>query len=160
MSTRSTTAPDLAAIAREAVVGFLQEASAATAQRASAAPAMAAPAAPTAEPPASLPAEDTAWRAAALSVATLDRIEAAAAKVEEDIATALRVQAELQAGAGEAAERAVRAAMSAASSSRAAAQSEHRARIVLHRIERYLGITFILLIVAIIILLITATPVG
>ena len=49
-------------------------------------------------------------RAAASGVATLERIEAAAAKVEADIRTALLAQAELQAGAGAAAEAAVRAA--------------------------------------------------
>ena len=55
-------------------------------------------------------AESVAVRAAAAGVATLDRIEAAAAKVEADIRAALRAQAELRAGAGVAAEAAVRAA--------------------------------------------------
>jgi len=160
MSTIPATAPDLAAIARDAVVGFLQEASTATAQRAATGPAPATPAARAMELPPGRPAEDTAWRAAALSVATLDRIEAAAAKVEEDIAAALRTQAELQAGAGVAAEQAVRAAMEAAGSSQAAARSERGARLVLRRIEHCLTITVLLLIVSIVILVVTAVPAG
>lgn len=172
MSTVPATAPDLAEIARDAVVGFLQEASAATAQRAAAssspAPSgqvairQAADLAGAVNLPADtvLSADTVSWRAAALSVATLDRIEAAAAKVEEDIAAALRAQAELQAGAGVAAEQAVRAAMAAVDSSRAAAQSERGARVVLRRIERCLTITVLLLIVSIVILAVTAIPAG
>jgi hypothetical protein len=162
MPTVPATAPDLAEIAREAVVGFLQEASAATAQQAAPVPSSQVAIRQPAElaGDAQRPADSVAWRAAALSVATLDRIEAAAAKVEEDIAAALRAQAELQAGAGVAAERAVRAAMAAADSSQAAAQSERGARVVLRRIERCLTITVLLLIVSIVILAVTAIPAG
>lgn len=47
-----------------------------------------------------LNAESVALKAAAVSVATLDRIELMAAKLEAEIAAAHRAQAELQAGAG------------------------------------------------------------
>ena len=186
---RSAAAPDLAEVARDAVLRFLLDASAATAQRAAGQPGEtgsaragssgAAGATGTGRPGAAgggfigvdegppggtapvtghVGPDSTAWGAAAMSVATLDRIEAAAAKVEADIAAALRAQAELQAAAGAAAEAAVRAAESARVASHGAAQSEQRAKVVLHRIEHYVTITVILLIISIIILVITATP--
>lgn len=106
-STVPVTAPDLAAIAKAAVNGFLHDASAATAQRAStqadeaadrrtAVPAAAENAAPAAS---RSTADPLAWRAAAVSIATLERIETAAAKLEADIAAARQAQAELYAEA-------------------------------------------------------------
>jgi hypothetical protein len=106
--------PDLGALAREAVVGFLHDASMATAQREATRSGGAATdvAAATATPTGNVVtgsavtgsavtdgagetarhsvAESAAWRAAAVSVAALDRIEATAAKVEADIAAALQ----------------------------------------------------------------------
>jgi hypothetical protein len=109
--------PDVGVLAREAVIGFLHDASKATADREAQ---RAAVAATDAEATVTAPAGNAAgsvgsvaWRAAAISVAALDRMEAAAAKVEADIAVALRAYAELQAGAGAAAEAAVHAAQSA-----------------------------------------------
>jgi hypothetical protein len=160
------------------VVSFLHEASVATAEREHAgAPAaggdtIAGPA-PTAG--AVLPAEQEArpWsaasagrpvgaeavavRAAAAGAATLERIEAAAAKVEEDIAAALHAHAELQAGAGRAAEAAVRAAQEAWDAANSAAESDKQARISLRLVARYATIAMALLVVAIVVLLVTAT---
>ncbi len=76
-------------------------------------------------------AESVAVRAALAGVATLDRIEAAAAKVEADIRSALLAQAELQAGAGVAAEAAVRAAQASWIAARASEAAEGRARVIL-----------------------------
>src|SRR5271165_7686353 len=88
--------PDVAALAREAVITFLHDASTATAEReaAQAATLTAAPRTMVAEPEVvpwdavsagdDAAGESEAWRAAAISVAALDRIEAAAAKVEAD----------------------------------------------------------------------------
>ena len=152
--------PDLAATARDAVVGFLHDASfgtvagepdqaasaVTTATADAAAPKSAASrsareaAAPgvdgtgAAEPASAaaamspVAAESAAWRAAASSVATLDRVEAMPAKVEADIHDAPLVQAELRAGAGAAAEAAVRAAQSAWVAAAEAAESERQAR--------------------------------
>jgi hypothetical protein len=103
--------------------------------------------------------ESAAVRAAAVSVATLARIEAAAAKVEADIATALRAHAELQAGAGEAAEAAVRAAQEAWMAAHTAVEADLQARVSLRHVARYVTITIALLIVAIVILAVTATSV-
>ncbi len=174
--------PDLAAVAREAVVSFLHDAQAAgegqpaladsTAEavtvasgtavtlRATATEMLAATGPGGLETTEGPGAETVAWQAAAVSVATLDRIEAAAAKLEADIAAAMAAQAQLHAAAGAAAEAAVRAAQSAAVSSRDAAQSERTAKVVLHKIERYLSITVALLVVAVIIMIITASPAG
>ena len=60
-----------------------------------------------------LNAESVVLWAAAVSVSTLYRIELMAAKLEADIASAHRAQAELQAGAGAAAEAVVHAAQDA-----------------------------------------------
>jgi GTP cyclohydrolase III len=96
-------------------------------------------------------------RAAATGVATLERIEAAAAKVEHDIAAALEAHAELQAGAGRAAEAAVRAAQEAWTAAGSASESDKRARISLRMVARWTTITMALLFIAIIILIVTAT---
>ncbi len=131
---------DLAAVARDAVVAFLRDQSAgeagagpgqlatldagaeplSAAAGATSAEVIAAQAAPGgAQAEAGISAageagvQSAALRAtgaAALSVATLDRIEAVAARLEADIAVARREQAELQARAGAAAAAAVRAA--------------------------------------------------
>jgi len=137
--------PDVAVLAREAVISFLNDASKATADREAARVGVAAtdtgatatagdaagdgadraggiPAqasAPKTVPRGTVSASQVAapqatgsagWGVAAFGVATLDRIEAAAAKVEADIAVALQAYADLQAGAGAAAEAAVHAA--------------------------------------------------
>jgi hypothetical protein len=137
-------APDPAEAARQAVVGYLREASVATAERGAARAAEA-------------EKESEAVRAA--GVATLERIEAAAAKVEADIAAAIQRHAEIEAGAGQAAEAAVRAAQEAWRAARSSAESDKRARISLRLIARYVTITMALLFVAIVILIVTATAV-
>jgi hypothetical protein len=152
--------PDLAEAARRAVVTFLHDAAAATAERESgrALPTAARPGAAQAQ--ASVPDEPIQWstpaggrldlpestavRAAAAGVATLERIEQAAAKVEADIAAALQAHAELQAGAGAAAEAAVRAAQEAWSSARSAAESDRQAKISLRRVVRWVTVTIVL----------------
>ncbi|HTT55102.1 MAG TPA: hypothetical protein VMH35_27250 [Streptosporangiaceae bacterium] len=102
-------------------------------------------------------AESSAWRAAAMSADVLDQIEAAAAKVEADIAAATQAYEELQTGAAAAAEAAVRAAQSAMASADSAVQADTRARIALRRVEHYVTITVCILIIAIVILTVTAT---
>jgi hypothetical protein len=102
-------------------------------------------------------AESVAVRAAAMGVATLDRIEAAAAKVEADIRTALLAQAELQAGAGAAAEAAVRAAEKSWIAAHTAEAAEGRAKIILGLMTRYLAVTIVLVVITIIFLAITAS---
>lgn len=182
--------PDVAAAAREAVVGFLHDSSmgapavgttqpagtittptrkggmSAVAVQAAADPANSGPAAPRVRIPASLisatadaAAESVAVRAAASGVATLDRIEAAAAKVEVDIRSALRAQAELQAGAGVAAEAAVRAAQESWIAAHASEAAEGRARVILGVMTRYLAVTIALVVVTVIFLVITAAVV-
>ena len=103
-------------------------------------------------------AESVAWRAAAAGVATLDRIEAAAAKVEADIAAALRAQEILRDGAGEAAEAAVRSAQSSWVAAGSAVAAETRAKVWLRRVERLVTLTVVLLVIAIVILVLTAGP--
>jgi hypothetical protein len=164
---------DVGALAREAVISFLHDASNATAEReavrageADGMPA-AAPgpeAAPrdaflnlpvTASPAA---AGSVAWSAAAISVAALDRLEAAAAKVEADIAVALRTYTDLQAGAGAAAEAAVNAAQSAMASAGVAVEAERQVRISVRQVRNYVVVTTVLLAVVIIVLaLVTST---
>src|ERR1019366_9137353 len=102
-------------------------------------------------------AESVAMKAAALSVATLDRIEAAAAKVEEDIRAALQAQAELRAGAGAAAEAAVRAAEDSWIAAHASEAAEGRARVILGVMTKYLAVTIALVVIAVIFLVITAS---
>ena len=177
-------APDVAAAAREAVIGFLHDSSmgspaARTAQPAgtmlapipkstvavqvAADPASGGSAALRVRIPASMTsgasdsaAESVAVRAAVAGVATLDRIEAAAAKVEADIRSALLAQAELQAGAGVAAEAAVRAAQASWIAARASEAAEGRARVILGVMTRYLAVTMAILLVTLIFVVITA----
>ena len=100
-----------------------------------------------------------AWRAAAISVAALDRIEAAAAKVEADIAVALRAYADLQAGAGAAAEAAVHAAESAMASAGVAVEAERQVRISLRQVRQYVMISVVLVVIVIIVLAVASSPV-
>ena len=167
--------PDVAALAREAVITFLHDASTATAEReaaqAGAATAIvtAAPRTMVAEPEVvswdavaaggDAAGESEAWRAAAISVAALDRIEAAAAKVEADIAVALRAYAELQDGAGAAAEAAVRAAESAMASAGTAVEAERQVRISLRQVRQYVVVTGVLVAIVIIVLAVATSPV-
>jgi hypothetical protein len=162
--------PDPGVLAREAVISFLQDASKATAERAAAGVTDAgvtaeaghvgtatavepeamsrhtiSPAGPAAD-------ESETWRLAAISAAALGRIEAAAAKVEADIAVAHRAYQELQTGAGAAAEAAVRAAQSAMASAGTAVEAERRVRISLHQVRQNVVITAVLVAVVIIIL--------
>jgi len=104
-----------------------------------------------------LNAESVALKAAAVSVATLDRIEAMAAKLEADISAAHRAQAELQAGAGAAAEAAVRAAQVAWVAARGAAESDRQAKISLRKVARYVEVTIVLLVMTMIIFVVVAT---
>jgi hypothetical protein len=162
--------PDVGAVAREAVIGFLRDASNATAERQAGRAVPAAAPGPEAAPrdamfPASpvtaspVAAESVAVRAAAMSVAVLDRIEAAAAKVEADIAAAHRAYAELQAGAGAAAEAAVDAAQSALASAGVAVEAERQVKISLRQVRQYVVVTTVLLAVVIIILALVTTNV-
>lgn len=137
----SETPPDLAAVARTAVIGFLSDESAATAERDATQAGGPAPDAPQA----------VALRAAAVSVATLERIELAAAELENDIAAARTEQAELQAGAGVAAESAVRAAQDAWLAAAEAAESSGQARNSLRRIGHYMAITVMLVVLELLI---------
>jgi hypothetical protein len=155
---------DLSAVARQAVLGFLQDASIATAERQAAdrvagAPADAASADAATENaqgtgrnPSLIATESSAWQAAAISADALDRIEAAAAKVEADIAAAAQAHAEMQAGVGAAVEEAVRAAQSAVGSADTAVQADRRVTVIMRRIEHYTAITVGILIVALILL--------
>jgi hypothetical protein len=179
--------PDVGALAREAVISFLHDASAATAEREAvragvaatgaeatviveddASTAIGIPAAalePVALPwdaiaaASHIPAESEAWRAAAISVAALDRIEAAAAKVEADIAVALRAYTELQAGAGAAAEAAVHAAQSAMASAGTAVEAERQVRISLRQVRQNVVVTAVLVVIVIIVLVVATSPV-
>ena len=174
---------DVAVLAREAVISFLHDASKATADReavragfastddeasvtadagaskASGIPAQASvPGSPETMPSTAshVAAGSAGWGAAAIGVATLDRIEAAAAKVEADIRSALLAQAELQAGAGVAAEAAVRAAQASWIAARASEAAEGRARVILGVMTRYLAVTMAILLVTLIFVVITA----
>jgi hypothetical protein len=184
--------PDVGALAREAVISFLHDASAATAEREAARAGVAATGAEatvTAAPgtaeddvtraygvltvrsePEMMPLDATyaasdvvarseAWRAAAISVAALDRIEAAAAKVEADIAVALRAYNELQAGAGAAAEAAVHAAQSAMAAAGTAKEAERQVMIGLRQVRQNVVITVILVVVVLIVLGLVTSPV-
>jgi hypothetical protein len=183
-------APDVAAAAREAVIGFLHDSAmgspapetaqpagtmlaparkgggSAVAVKVAADSANGGPAALRVRIPASMTsgasdaaAESVAVRAAVAGVATLDRIEAAAAKVEADIRSALHAQAELQAGAGVAAEAAVRAAQASWVAARASEAAEGRARVILGVMTRYLAVTIALVVVTLIFVVITAAVV-
>lgn len=102
-------------------------------------------------------AESAAVRAAAEGIATLERIEAAAAKVEADIAAALQAHADLQAGAGQAAEAAVHAAQQAWAAASTAVDADVRAHVSLRRVIGYVSVSIVVLIIAIVILALTAT---
>jgi len=103
-----------------------------------------------------LSAEDIAVRAAATSIATLDRIEAAAAKLEADIAAALAEQTRLQAGAGEAAEKAVRAAQEAWTSAGTAEEASKEAAASAAVVGKWVAVGAALLVVQLLILLLFA----
>ena len=120
------------------MIGFLRDESAATADRDATLAGEPAP-------------EAVAMRAAAMSVATLERIELAAAKLETDIAAARTEQAELQAGAGVAAERAVRAAQEAWTAAAEAEASSGRARESLRKVGHYMAITVVLVVLELLI---------
>ena len=105
-------------------------------------------------------AQSEAWRLAAVSAAALDRIEAAAAKVEADIAVAHRRYEELKAGAGAAAEAAVHAAQSAMASASTAVEAERQVKISLRLVRQNVVITTVLVAVVIIILVVVTSPVG
>ena len=177
--------PDLGALAKDAVISFLHDASTATAERAatraettaagtSAAatvgvgPGQADRISAADEPQSGQPAagasgaeaESIAWRAASVGLATLDRIEAAAASIEADIRAALQAQADLQAGAGAAAEAAVTAAASAWQAAGTAVAAEGRVKVAVRRVEHIVTITVILLIIALILVVVGATPLG
>jgi hypothetical protein len=168
--------PDLGALARAAVINFLQDASEATAERAAVRAGTAATGAgataaagnteiaAAAPEPAAMPgdaisgasdaaADSVAWRTA------LERIEAAAAKVEEDIAVAHRAYVELQAGAGAAAEAAVRAAESAMASAGTAVEAERRVKISLRQVRQNVVITMVLVIIVLIVLALASSNV-
>ena len=181
--------PDLGALAKDAVISFLHDASIATAEREAVRAETAVPGTrttatvetgvtngpgeadeiSTADEP--LPgtaaagarrvdAESVAWRAASVGLATLDRIEAAAASIEADIRAALQAQAHLQAGAGAAAEAAVSAAASAWQAAATAVEADSRVKIALRRVEHIVTITVVLLIIAMILVVVGATPLG
>jgi hypothetical protein len=174
---------DAGMLAREAVISFLHDASKATAEReaaragAAAAEAEATAAAVSTETAAEVPepaamhtdslsaaspvaAQSEAWRLAAVSAAALDRIEAAAAAVEADIAVAHRRYEELKAGAGAAAEAAVHAAHSAMASAGTAVEAERQVKISLRLVRQNVVITAALVAVVIIILVVVSTPLG
>ena len=177
--------PDVAVLAREAVISFLNDASKATADReavragvvptdgeasvtadADASKASGIPAQASVSGSPEMPSDashvaagSAGWGAAAIGVATLDRIEAAAAKVEADIAVALRAYADLEAGAGAAAEAAVKAAESAMASAGVATDAERQVRISLRQVRQYVVVTVVLLVVVIIILAEVTSPV-
>ena len=162
-------APDLGALAKEAVISFLLDASIATAEREAVraeeadgiSAAAGEPRPGTAAADASrLDVESVAWQAASVSLATLGRIEAAAASIEADIRAALQAQAELQAGAGAAAEAAVSAAASAWQAATTAVEADSRVKIALRRVEHFVTITIILLIIAMVLVVVGATPLG
>ena len=183
-------APDLGALAKDAVISFLHDASMATAEREAMRAETAVPGTSTAatagtgvtnDPgeadgipvaadeslPGTAPAgtrragaESVAWQAASVSLATLGRIEAAAASIEADIRAALQAQADLQAGAGAAAEAAVSAAASAWQAAGTAVEADTRVKIALRRVEHFVTITVVLLIIAMILVVVGATPLG
>jgi len=102
-------------------------------------------------------AHDVAARAAEASLTTLDRIEAAAAKLEADIAAARSEQATLQAGAAKAAADAIKAAQAAWASAGSAEESSQRARVSARTVLRYLIITATLVVIQVLIAVVFAT---
>ena len=81
-----------------------------------------------------------------------------AAKVEADIHDALLAQAELRAGAGAAAEAAVRAAQSAWVAAAEAAESERQAKIAGRLITRHLIVAAALIVIAVALFALLAAP--
>ena len=174
---------DVAVLAREAVISFLNDASKATADReavrasvaatdgeagvTAGADAIGVPAqASVPGSPETMPRDAVSgaaglagWGAAAIGVATLDRIEAAAAKVEADIAVALRAYADLQAGAGAAAEAAVHAAQSAMASAGVATEAERQVRISMRQVRQYVVVTVVLLAIVLLVVAVITTAV-
>ena len=162
--------PDLGVLAREAVVRVLHDATLGTAESEAVPADPAVPAAEAAITAAAanavgdgardasgrLAAESVAWRAADASVAVLDRIELAAAKIEADIAAAYTAQADLQAKAGMAAEAAVHAAQSAWEAAVESMEAEGRSKIILRRVGQYMVVTFSLVVITVIMLAVTA----
>jgi hypothetical protein len=140
--------PDAAVLAREAVISFLTDASKATADRAAGIPAAA-----------RVPDRMPGGTVSAIDVATLDRIEAAAAKVDADIAVALQAYADLQAGAGAAAEAAVHAAQSALASAGVATEAERQVRISLRQVRQYVVVTVVLLAIVLLVVAVITTTV-
>ena len=144
--------PDVGKMARDAVISFLNDASRATADREAARASVSAPGAevavavttelvtvttelevmPRAEisVPVHVGAESEAWRAAAISVAALDRIEAA-----------------------------VHAAQSAMASAGTAVEAERQVGISVRQVRQYVVITVALVIVVIIVLAVATSPV-
>jgi hypothetical protein len=170
--------PDAAVLAREAVISFLNDASKATAARAAVRAGGAAtdggaavttgPARETVPRDADSAANNVAapqatgsmgWGAAAIGAATLDRIEATAAKVDADIAVALQAYADLQAGAGAAAEAAVHAAHSAIASADVATEAERQVRISLRQVKQYVVVTVALLAIVLLVVAVIITAV-
>lgn len=147
--------PDLATVAREAVVAFLRDSS-------EHAPAGAAPQPAVApdQADAALAGDHItrAERAAAVSVASLDRMEALAAKLEGDITQALRRQAQLQAGAGRAAEDAIRAAQESWRAARHADKVGRQVNDALRKVGRYTIIIVVMLVIQAILLLLLSSP--
>jgi len=154
---------DLALVARDAVVSFLRDASGAVADQEGVALPSPEPAAAElrlagAEAAAagdSTPAQ-SAFRVAAFGIATLDRIEAEAERLEADIAAARREQAEIRDRAGTAAENAVRSAQDAAVSAGSAAQASERAGARVRLIGGYTVVVAALVVVQLLILLLFA----
>ena len=174
--------PDVGVLAREAVISFLRDASKATAEReaarasdsaadeevagsagstetGAAASESSATLGDTVPAPGPVAIHSDDWHLAAASAAALDRIEAAAAKVEADIAVAHRAYEELQAGAGEAAEAAVHAAQTAMDSASTAVEAERQVKISLRLVRQNVVITTALVAVVIIILVVITSPV-
>ncbi len=104
-------------------------------------------------------AQEMAVRAAQVSLATLDRIEAAAAELEADIAAARTEQARLQAGAGTAAADAIKAAEAAWTAAGSAAESSRRAKLSLRMITSWVIIAAILVVIQLVIVLVFAVSV-
>ena len=77
--------------------------------------------------------------------------------MEADIRSALLAQAELQAGAGAAAEAAVRAAQESWIAARTSEAAEGRARVILRLMTRYLAVTIVLVVITLIFLILTAS---
>jgi hypothetical protein len=150
--------PNLSAIAHDAVVKYLDDAerageaeSAANGEAARTVPQTAGLAGGGTET-----AQEVAVRAAEVSLATLDRIEAAAAKLEADIAAARSEQARLQVGAGKAAADAIKAAQQAWTAAGSAEASSQRARVSARVVFGYLIITAILVVIQVLIAVVFA----